>query len=56
MKKYNLEKKLFEILTCLNKKCDFPKFMWTNKVKGTEQDRKNLARVHNILYKRYGWF
>ena len=39
-----------------NKRCDFPKYMWTNEVKGTKKDKKNLARVHNILYKRYGWF
>jgi hypothetical protein len=51
-----IEKKLFKILTCLNKRCDFPKYMWTNKIKGTKKDKKNLARVHNILYKRYGWF
>jgi len=51
-----MEKKLFKILTYLNKKCGFPKFMWTNKVKGTKKDKKNLARVHNILHKRYGWF
>ena len=56
MKKSNLEKKLFEILTCLNKKCYFPKFMWTNKVRGTIKDRKNLNRVHKILYERYNWF
>ena len=51
-----IEKKLFKILTCLNKRCDFPKYMWTNKIKGTKKDKKNLARVHTILYKRYGWF
>ena len=56
MKKSNLKKKLFEILTCLNKRCDFPRYMWTNEVKGTKKDKKNLARVHNILFKRYNWF
>ena len=50
------KKKLFKILTCLYKRCDFPRYLWTNEVKGTKKDKKNLARVHNILLKRYGWF
>ena len=49
-----MEKKLLNILNKLQKKCGFP--YWNGKLKGTKEDKKNLARVNKILYNRYGWW
>ena len=45
-----MEKKLLNILNKLQKKCGFP--YWNGILKGTKEDKKNLARVNKILYIR----